>query len=89
MAVIAVDLGATKLATALLNEKGDILFCETVQLEKRTGAAVGKLVLNQANLILQKANTDNIPVSALGICVPGIAHTKTGKVWAPNIPGLG
>ena len=26
-------------------------------------------------------------VSSLGICVPGIAHAKTGTVWAPNIPG--
>src|SRR6185369_2831286 len=26
-------------------------------------------------------------VSAIGICVPGIAHAKSGKVWAPNIPG--
>ena len=36
---------------------------------------------------MQKANEKEIAVSALGICVPGIAHTKTGTVWAPNIPG--
>jgi len=36
---------------------------------------------------LAKANDENITVQALGICVPGIAYAKNGKVWAPNIPG--
>lgn len=87
MAVIAIDLGGTKLAAALFNENGDILISETVQLEKRKGNEVGNLILHQANLLLHKAITEKIAVSSLGICIPGIAHAKTGKVWAPNIPG--
>ena len=87
MAVMAIDLGGTKLAAALFNENGDILISETVQLEKRKGNEVGNLILRQANLLLQKAIKENITVSSLGICIPGIAHAKTGTVWAPNIPG--
>ena len=87
MPVIALDLGGTKLAAALFSDEGDILITETVQLEKRKGNEVGKLILRQANHILQKAVEKNIMVSSLGICVPGIAHAKTGTVWAPNIPG--
>ncbi|MEP7373716.1 MAG: ROK family protein [Chitinophagaceae bacterium] len=87
MAVIALDLGGTKLAAALFSEQGDMLISETVQLEKREGNEVGNLILSQANLLLQKAIRENIAVSSLGICIPGIAHAKTGKVWAPNIPG--
>jgi len=87
MPVIALDLGGTKLAAALFSDEGDILITETVQLEKRIGNEVGKLILQQANHILQKAVEKNIIVSSLGICVPGIAHAKTGTVWAPNIPG--
>ncbi len=87
MPVIALDLGGTKLAAALLSDEGDILISETVQLEKRKGNEVGQLIRQQANLILQKATKKNIIVSALGICIPGIAHAKTGRVWAPNIPG--
>ncbi len=60
---------------------------KAVQLQKREGKEVGDLILQQANLILQNAIEKNIPVSSLGICVPGIAHAKTGTVWAPNIPG--
>ncbi|HKO78886.1 MAG TPA: ROK family protein [Chitinophagaceae bacterium] len=85
MPVIALDLGGTKLASALLSDEGDILISETVQLEKRKGNEVGSLIVKQANLILQSATEKKIVVSSLGICVPGIAHAKT--VWAPNIPG--
>ena len=87
MPVIALDLGGTKLAAALLSDHGDILISETVQLGKREGNEVGTLIIRQANLLLQKATKKNIIVTSLGICVPGIAHAKTGKVWAPNIPG--
>ncbi len=87
MAVIALDLGGTKLAAALFSDNGDILFKKNSQLEKRQGAEVGKLISQQVNEIVNKAETMNEKVSAIGICVPGIAHAKTGKVWAPNIPG--
>ena len=87
MPVIALDLGGTKLAAALFNDEGDILFSKKVNLEKRKGREVGSLILQQINLLLQNAIEKNIIVSSLGICVPGIAHAKTGRVWAPNIPG--
>ena len=83
MAVIALDLGGTKLATALFNDNGDILFKTTHPIDKKQGAEVGELIFQAANELLSKTND----VSAIGICVPGIAHAKTGKVWAPNIPG--
>ena len=87
MAVIALDLGGTKLAAALFSNNGDILFKTNSQLDKRQGSQVGKLVSQQVNEIVGKAATMNEKVSAIGICVPGIAHAKTRKVWAPNIPG--
>ena len=87
MPAIALDLGGTKLTAALFSDEGEILITETAQLEKRKGNEVGKLILRQANHILLKAVEKNIMVSSLGICVPGIAHAKTGTVWAPNIPG--
>lgn len=87
MAVIALDLGGTKLAAAILSDKGEMLFTETVLLGDREGNEVGMLILQQANLLVQKARKENMTFSALGICVPGIAHAKTGRVWAPNIPG--
>ena len=83
MAVIALDLGGTKLAAALFNDKGDILFKTNHSLTKKQGTQVGELIFQAANELISKTNE----ISAIGVCVPGIAHAKTGKVWAPNIPG--
>ena len=87
MAVIALDLGGTKLAAALFSNNGDILFKTNTTLEKRTGNEVGELITQNANELLRKAGELNHSVSAIGICVPGIAYAGSGKVWAPNIPG--
>ena len=87
MPVIALDLGGTKLASALIGDDGDIIFTETQPLHKREGHEVGELILQQANQLLKKAKEKNLPVSSLGICVPGISYSKTKKVWAPNISG--
>ncbi|HET6769360.1 MAG TPA: ROK family protein [Chitinophagaceae bacterium] len=87
MAVIALDLGGTKLAAALFSEKGDILFKTTRSLDKKQGTEVGRLISREANEILSNAEKIKESVSAIGICVPGIAHAKTATVWAPNIPG--
>lgn len=87
MPVIALDLGGTKLAAALFSDEGKILHTQTVQLENRENEAVGMLIVEQANHLLQKALSKDLIVSALGICVPGIACGQTGRVWAPNIPG--
>lgn len=87
MPVIAFDLGGTKLATAIFSNEGDMLFSETLLLADRKGKEVSDLIIHQVNLLLKKASADNLTVTAIGICVPGIAYAKTGKVWAPNIEG--
>ena len=83
MAVIGLDLGGTKLAGAVFNNDGEILFKQTLPLEKREGKEVGNLI----KLLLENFLENNKEINAIGICVPGISYSKTGKVWAPNIPG--
>lgn len=87
MPVIALDLGGSKLATALFSDQGDIIFRKTSSLENKVGDEVGKLISNHLKELLKTAAENNFIVSSVGICVPGIAYAKTGKVWAPNIPG--
>jgi len=87
MPVIALDLGGTKLAAALISDEGNIIIAETQPLEKRKGRDVADLILLRANQMLTTAIEKNIRVTSLGICVPGISYSKTKKVWAPNIPG--
>src|SRR5258705_6344770 len=87
MAVMALDLGGTKLDAALFDDNGNMVITEKTSVEKRKGIEVGELVVQQANHFLEKAGREKLKVTSLGICVPGIAHAKTGTVWAPNIPG--
>ena len=87
MPVIAIDLGGTKLSAALFSNGGDILFKTNHSLKKRKGSEVSKLISEEANKLLNKAEEINEKISAIGICVPGIAYAKSGKVWAPNIEG--
>lgn len=87
MAVLALDLGGTKLAGALLAENGKKLIQAHHPLEGRGGKAVGELVRRQVALLIDGAKSRGLQVDALGVSVPGISHAKTGTVWAPNIPG--
>ena len=84
MPLIGIDLGGTKLATALFSEEGKLVSKHVVALDQRTGKEVGKLVTDAVKKYLRDATS---PVRAIGVSVPGIAYAKTGKVWAPNIPG--
>ncbi len=83
MPVIGLDLGGTKLSGAIFSNEGEILHKENLQLEKRQGKEVGELIKS----MLQDLLTKNDDVKAIGVCVPGISYLKTGRVWAPNIPG--
>ena len=87
MSVLSIDLGGTKLATAIFSEDGSVLCEERLPLEKRKGAAVGSLIAMQIHKFLQLAQQEGNPVSSIGVSVPGISYQKTGIVWAPNIAG--
>jgi Transcriptional regulator/sugar kinase len=49
------------------------------------GDEVGNLINELIKEFLQSG--DHNDVNCIGICVPGISYSKSGKVWAPNIPG--
>jgi glucokinase len=87
MAVIALDLGGTKLASALVSQNGKVQQRQAAALEKRTGMAVGDLIRGQVRNLLGFAKVRRIKVTAVGVSVPGIAYPEPGTVWAPNIPG--
>ena len=86
MALLGIDLGATKLALAVFDDKGQINHKESILLDQREGDEVAELITNQI-LKLKEAYSKIDPIKSIGIAVPGIYHLKTGNVWAPNIPG--
>jgi glucokinase len=86
-AVIGLDLGGTKLAAAIFTPEGRILCKKVVPLAGLKSRAVGKLICRELTVLLAAARSAHLRTTAVGVSVPGISHAKTGKVWAPNIPG--
>ncbi|MGH7941813.1 MAG: ROK family protein [Limisphaerales bacterium] len=87
MAVIALDLGGTKLAAAIVGRRGKILRQNVTHLARRKGKQVCALMTSELNELFAVARAKKIKIHGIGISVPGIYYPKTGKVWAPNIPG--
>ena len=50
MSLLGIDLGGTKLASAVFAEVGSLLFRDTVPLEGRNGQAVGKLITDRIGI---------------------------------------
>ena len=87
MAVIGVDIGGTKIASAVFDENGKILMKDLAALEERSGSDVGSLIKERIKVLQNYCYQNNLIIESIGACVPGISWRKTGKVWAPNIPG--
>ena len=82
MSILGIDLGGSKIATALFSESGTLLTKESVSLGRRNGPEVGGLIGEQV-----KKYQSSSPIKSIGVSVPGISRHKTGTVWAPNIEG--
>lgn len=87
MAVIALDIGGTKIASAIMSADGKIMFNHRNLLKGRVGNDVGKLIAENLKRLIMKAKYHKIDIESVGVCVPGNANPQTGRVWAPNIPG--
>jgi glucokinase len=87
MALLGIDLGGTKLALAIFTEEGRIIDRQIIPLDNRRGKEVGRLITDRISYILNSAETKGNKIQSVGISVPGISHSATGTVWAPNIPG--
>src|SRR5690242_3012308 len=91
MAVIAIDLGGTKLATAIIDAEGGTQHRESVPLDGRRGAKVGTLIIERCAAARSRLREIARGASAsepeaVGVTVPGIYRAAQGTVWAPNIP---
>ncbi|GAB1473332.1 hypothetical protein MASR2M69_07730 [Bacteroidota bacterium] len=86
MVYIGVDLGGTKVSGALFAGNNTMLMSETLYLEGREGEEVVKQIFTLCDKLLDKGNVNTNEQISIGICVPGIAYSKTGNVWAPISP---
>jgi len=86
MVYIGLDLGGTKISGALFLESNTIILQETLLLEGREGKDVADLIFTLCDKLLKLGSVKTQEEKSIGICIPGIAYSKSGNVWAPNIP---
>jgi glucokinase len=83
--VLAVDLGGTKLAVALVDRKGKVLTQKNAIVDgSSTLAPVRQIVKLARELVGGKGVRGKI--AGAGVAVPGLVR-RDGTVWAPNLPG--
>jgi glucokinase len=86
-AVIGIDLGGTKLSSALFTKEGEIIHRTGLLLKGAGGAGVGSMLTDQVLEHLKYARENNFHIDSVGICIPGISNQEDQTVWAPNIKG--
>ena len=83
--VLAVDLGGTKCAAAVVDRKGKIVSLKTLPVDTRSSSGpVSQIVQLAKDLAGGKKPADAFIAAA--VAVPGLVR-RNGTVWAPNLPG--
>jgi glucokinase len=82
-----IDVGGTKIASALFTRTGGILGKAKVPIDRaggdRAAGQVGEAIVSLGKTAARVGGR----ILAVGISIPGIVYAATGRVWAPNIPG--
>ena len=82
-----IDVGGTKIASALFTREGEIAARQKIAIDKAGGDAAAAQVAGRIEALAAAAKAAGGQLAAVGISIPGIAYSGSGKVWAPNIPG--
>jgi glucokinase len=86
LGIIAIDLKSTSLTSAALGQTGKILDMDNINIKGLKGIEVSNLIQKQIKKLLNTFKNRPIEIKSIGISVPGIYFSKSGTVWAPNIP---
>lgn len=86
--VIGIDLGGTKITTALADFNGNIMEKITVGTEAETGeAAVMLRIMDTVQTVLDRSEISAGSIAGIGIGAPGPVDSKAGKIiTTPNLP---
>ncbi len=86
---VGIDLGGTKINTALVNADGGIIAQDyrATQAEKGPEAVIAQLV-DAASDVITRGGISPKQVCAVGVAAPGPIHAESGVVTTPpNLPG--
>jgi glucokinase len=82
-----IDVGGTKISSALFTEDGTMTGRKKVPIEKGPAEKPAQQIIRIIQKLAAVARKKNGEILAIGICIPGVVFQKSGLVWAPNISG--
>jgi predicted NBD/HSP70 family sugar kinase len=77
-AILAIDIGGSKLVTGLVGYDGSVVYKEKWAWDKLDAGSVLRTIINTAKSVLE--NNKNISAAAAGVNIPGLADTEKG-LW--------
>ena len=86
---LGIDLGGTKILTAVTNTQGEMLSRDhSITPAKEGQQAVVKSILESVGRALDQANIAASALTAIGVGAPGLSNPETGILFtSPNLPG--
>jgi glucokinase len=87
--ILGVDLGGSKILTAVVNYRGEMLSSNESTTPATEGReAVIQSILESAHRALEQANVGISELTAIGVGAPGLSNPETGILFtSPNLPG--
>jgi glucokinase len=87
--ILSIDLGGTKILTAVINSQGEMLSHDhSITPASKGYEAVIQSILESAHRALEQANVAISELTAIGVGVPGLSNPETGILFtSPNLPG--
>lgn len=87
--VLGIDLGGTKILTAVIDAEGKMLSHDHIVTPAKEGhETVIKSILESTDRALSQAGITVTSLSAIGIGAPGLSNPETGVLLtSPNLPG--
>ena len=87
--ILGIDLGGTKILTAVTNTQGKILSRDhSITPAKKGQEAVIKSILESVGRALEQARIAAVDLTAIGLGAPGLSNPETGILFtSPNLPG--
>ncbi len=82
-----VDVGGTKISSALFTNKGEMLAKSKVAIDNAGGEKAADQVAAAIRGLERAAADEGGLLLAAGVSIPGVVYSEGGRVWAPNIPG--
>lgn len=87
--IIGIDLGGSKILSAVINSRGKILASDRrkTQAQRGTDTVINNILVSVRNAV-KKSGIDFNDIAAVGLGAPGISNPQTGIVYrSPNLPG--